>query len=117
MWVRVAHTRQDVRYYDDRTSRVLTDLKSERWAEYLVVWRRGRTGSRLELYENHVSSFFFRELFEPIPERPLDTSIQRFFPGSETSSICNPAPMAWNVFLLLLIHGYELLSYGACCEL
>lgn len=57
MWVRVAHTRQDVRYYDEQTSRVITDLRADRWKEFLVVWRKGKSADRLELYESHVSSY------------------------------------------------------------
>jgi hypothetical protein len=37
---------------------VLTDLKEERWEECMVVWRRGKAGDRLEIYENHVGVTF-----------------------------------------------------------
>jgi hypothetical protein len=55
MYVRVGHTRQDVKYVDESNSRVITDLREERWQEYIVVWRR----KRLELYSNHVSPIPF----------------------------------------------------------
>jgi hypothetical protein len=50
MLVRVARTKQMVKYYDEQYSRHITDLQEDRWQEYLVVWR----ANRIELYEDYV---------------------------------------------------------------
>lgn len=55
MLIRVAHTRQVVKHYDEQYSRNITDLDEERWEEFLVVWR----AQRIELYQDYVSSVIF----------------------------------------------------------
>lgn len=53
MLVRVSHTDADSvgTAFDENQNRITQHLDYEDWAEFMVVWRRGR----LELYEDHAS--------------------------------------------------------------
>ena len=61
MLVRVSYTEDTVpATFDERQNRTTRHLENDIWREYMVAWRK----DRLELYKDHVSTYFLASLFQ-----------------------------------------------------